>query len=114
MAPGLTWYEERGGLGSCKSRWESQSWGQRSDGLVPPTQMPAHARLTWAHRKSITSPAARGSVVNERGPAQEAGCVLKLPEENISCQTITLSRLTVTEVEKRTCHLTLSDSHPLN
>lgn len=37
------------------NRWDSQSGGQRSDGLVPPTQMPAHARLTSAYRKSIIS-----------------------------------------------------------
>lgn len=41
------------------NRWDSQSGGQRSDGLVPPTQMPAHARLTSAYRKSIMSLAAQ-------------------------------------------------------
>lgn len=41
------------------NRWDSQSGGQRSDGLVPPTQMMAHARLTSAYRKSIMSLAAQ-------------------------------------------------------
>lgn len=37
-----------------RDRWDSRGWGQRSDGSVPPTQMPAHAQLTSAYKKINT------------------------------------------------------------
>lgn len=53
--------------------------------------------------------------MNERGPAQEAGWIFTLPEENIYCQTIILSRLTVAEAVKTRLSLdTIGHSHPLN
>lgn len=41
---------------------------------------------------------------------KEAGCVFALLEEDIDCQTIILSCLAVTEVEKHACHSALSDT----
>lgn len=98
MVLSLTWYEVHGGFGRhgafCRKQM-GQSGGQRSDGLVPPTQMPAHARLTSAYGKSIMSLAAQAVLeIKQILPRVQFLCLVK--RKSFVC----LFVMTIKEMEK--------------